>query len=231
MDIPAFVLILDPQVRDRNLVLHDLEIVLAGESDSFVGEVLIGRDPRELFVQLVFEFVVEDHATHLTADTVNFLGYLVVELVEVHVMAGFLGLDKAVINRLPMRNQILASQEPMALSRQGKNLLRVRLMPFDAMLFDEPLAAKIPNVAFHAPTVTAIGEPSQIVRGNHAELPNINEGSDLGLPQGILSVAATIDSSRAVISARRPSGFLISTVIRPPRPMLTSPRLFRPSAA
>jgi len=97
MDISAFVLILDPQVRDRNLVVHNLEVILAGEPDSFVGEVFIGRYPRELFVQLLFEFVVEDHATHLTANTVNFLGYLVVEPVEVRVMAGFLGLDKAVI--------------------------------------------------------------------------------------------------------------------------------------
>jgi hypothetical protein len=75
-------------------------------------------------------------------------------------MAGFLGLDKAVINRLSMGNQFLACKEPMALSRQGKNLLRVTLVPFDAVLFDEPLAAKVPNVAFQAPTVTAIGEAS-----------------------------------------------------------------------
>jgi hypothetical protein len=124
---------------------------------------------------------------------VNFRSHLVVQPVEVRVMAGFLGLDKAVINRLPMRNQILAYKEPMALSRQGKNLLRVGLMPLDGVRFEEPLPAKIPNVAFHALAVTAIGEPSQIVRGDHAELPNINQGSDLGLPQGILSVAATID--------------------------------------
>src|SRR6516165_8882575 len=103
-------------------------------------------------------------------------------------------------------------------------------MPFDAVLFDEPLAAKIPNVVFHAPTVTAIGEPSQIVRGDHAELPNINQGSDFGLPQGILSVAGAIDCSRAVLSALRWSDFLIPSVVRPPRPMLTSPRLLRPSA-
>jgi len=118
----------------------------------------------------------------------------------------------------------------MALSRQGKNLLRVTPVPFDAVLFDEPLAAKVPNVAFHAPAVTAIGEPSQVVRGNHAELPYINERLDFGLPQGILSVAATIDCSRAVIPTPRRSGFLIPTLIRPARPMLTSPRLFRPSA-
>src|SRR5215469_18920012 len=130
-----------------------------------------------------------------------------------------------------MGNQILACKEPMALSRQGKNLLRVTPVPFDAVLFDEPLAAKVPNVAFHAPAVTAIGEPSQVVRGNQAELSNINEGLDLGLPQRILSVAGAIDCSRAVIFVPRRSGFLIPTVIRPPRPMLTSPRLFRPSAA
>src|SRR5262249_5745817 len=183
MDIPAVVLILDPQVRDRNLLVHDLEIALAREPDSFVGEVLIGWDPRELFVQLLFEFVVEDHATHLTANALNFLGHLVVEPVEVGVMAGFLCPGKTLVNCLPMRNQILPCEEPMALSRQGKNLLRVRLMPFDAVLFDEPMAAKMPNVAFHALTVTAIGEPSQIVCGNHAELPYINERLDLGLPQ------------------------------------------------
>src|SRR6516165_10145663 len=102
-------------------------------------------------------------------------------------------------------------------------------MPFDAVLFDEPLAAKIPNVAFHAPTVAAIGEPSQIVRGNHAELPNINERLDFGLPQGILSVADAIDCSRAF--PLRPSGFLIPRVIRPRWPILTSPRFFRLSAA
>jgi hypothetical protein len=49
MDIPAVVLILDPQVWNRNFVVHDLEVELIGNGDSFVGEVLIGRGPGRAF--------------------------------------------------------------------------------------------------------------------------------------------------------------------------------------
>ncbi len=75
---------------------------------SLVGQFLIRIDLRELPVQLPFEFVVEDNPTHLAADTVNFLSHLVVEAIEVGIMAGFPSFDESVINRLSIRNQMLS---------------------------------------------------------------------------------------------------------------------------
>src|SRR5207253_10864006 len=85
-----------------------LVLVLACEVDSLVGQFPIWIDPRELPVQLMFKLVVEDNPTHLASHAVNFLGHLVVEAIEVGIMAGFLSFDESVINRLSIWNQILS---------------------------------------------------------------------------------------------------------------------------
>src|SRR3989442_13907288 len=100
MDVSALILILNTKVRHRNFVFYDVEVVLACEPDSFVGQFLIRVDLRELPVQLPFEFVVEDNPTNIAADAVNFFGDFVVEPVKVSIMAGLLCLDEPVIKRL-----------------------------------------------------------------------------------------------------------------------------------
>ena len=56
----------------------------------------------------MFKLVVEDNPAHLASHAVNFLGHLVVEAIEVGIMAGFLSFDESVINRLSIWNQILS---------------------------------------------------------------------------------------------------------------------------
>ena len=87
-------------------------------------------------------------------------------------------------------------------------------MTLDATLFNQPLPAKIAEVALHPRAVAAVGEPREVVCGNHAELAQVGERLDFRLPQGILAVATAIDRSRSVVSAARQCGFLIPATIR-----------------
>lgn len=89
-NFPALVLVLDAKVWYSNLAVYNLEVVFTDEPDSLVDWVLVGVDSRQLAVQLTFEFIVEDDAANLAADSVNLLGDFVVEPVEVGIMAGFL---------------------------------------------------------------------------------------------------------------------------------------------
>src|SRR5712692_3213070 len=103
-------------------------------------------------------------------------------------------------------------------------------MPLDAPLLDEPLTAKTLDVALHPCTVTTISEPSQIVCGEHAELPDISERLDFGPPQGIFTIADPIGCSRAVMSNLRLSVVLIRTAARSAGAVVNSPGLFDPAS-
>src|SRR5437762_9244258 len=81
-EFSALVLVLDAKVGDRNLVVHNFEIVFVGDPDSLVGQLLIGIDPGQLPVELLFELVVKDHTADLAAHISNLSGDLVIEAVE-----------------------------------------------------------------------------------------------------------------------------------------------------
>jgi hypothetical protein len=155
-DFSALVLVLDAKVGDRNLAVHNFEVVFVCDPDALVGEVFVGIDPSELTVQLLLEFVVEDNATNLTARAVNFIGYLVVEPVEVCIVTGFLGLDEAVVNRLSFGNELRLGKKSMAGLRECQDPGRVGRVAFDAALFDEPLVAKILNIVLRPRAVASI---------------------------------------------------------------------------
>src|SRR5260370_2112062 len=70
-EFSALVLVFDPKVGDRNLVVYNFEVVFVCDPDSLVGQVLVGINPRQLPVQLLFEFVVKDDAADLTAHIIN----------------------------------------------------------------------------------------------------------------------------------------------------------------
>src|ERR1700720_335245 len=69
-EFSRLVLVLDAKVGDRNLVVHNFEIVFVGDSDSLVGQFL-GIDPGQLPVELLFELVVKDHTADLAARISN----------------------------------------------------------------------------------------------------------------------------------------------------------------
>ena len=149
MEISALVLVFDAKVGDRNLVVYNFEVVFVCDSDSLVGQFLIRIDPRQLLVEPLFQFVVEDDAADLAAHFINLSGNLVIKTVEIGVVAGLLGFDEAAIDRLSMGNEIVPRKKLLPLLRQSKDLLRVGLVPFDAALLDESLVTKMLNVVLH----------------------------------------------------------------------------------
>ena len=50
LKIPAIVLVLDAQIRDRDFVVHHLQVIFAGNADALVSRILIGIDVREFLV-------------------------------------------------------------------------------------------------------------------------------------------------------------------------------------
>ena len=174
-NVSALVLVLDAEVRYNNLVVHKLEVVFAGELDSLVDWVLVRTDStRLLLVELPFEFVVEDDSADLAADTVNLLGYFVVEPLEVGIMASFLSFDEAVVDRLSIWNQVLLRKKFVSFSREREHWLRVRLVPLDASLLDKSLSAKILNIALRPRAVTSITETPKVIGWNDAKLAHLD---------------------------------------------------------
>ena len=103
----------------------------------------------------VHRFYLSD-AADLAADSVNLFGDLMVEAIEVGIMAGFH--DEAVMDRLSVWDQILPRKKFVSLFREGKDLLRVRFVPLDTSLLDESLSAKVLNVTLHPRAVTSIAQ-------------------------------------------------------------------------
>ncbi len=155
-EFSALILILNAKVGNRNLVVHNFKVVFVCDSDSLVGQFLIRIDLSQLLVEFLFEFVVKDDAADLAAHIINLPGHFVIKAVEIGVVAGFLGFDEAVIDRLSIGNEIVTRKELVSLLRQGKDLLRVGLVPFDAALLDESLVTEMLNVVLHTRAVASV---------------------------------------------------------------------------
>jgi hypothetical protein len=102
----------------------------------------------------------------------------VVKPVEVGIMAGFLSFDEAVVDRLSIWNQILLRKKFVSLFREGKDLLRIRLVPLDASLLNESLSAKVLNIALHPRAVTSITQTPKVVGWNNTKLAHLDQGFD-----------------------------------------------------
>lgn len=123
LKITALVFVLDPQIGNRNLVLHKVQIIFIGNADALVCGVLTRVDLREFFVQLLFEFVVENDAAKLAAGGFDFLGHLVVQAIDFGVVTDFFGFNEAVIDRLAVGNPVLASEELVGVACERKDIL------------------------------------------------------------------------------------------------------------
>jgi hypothetical protein len=134
----------------------------------------------------------------LAADAVNLFGDFVVEPVEVGIVAGFFGFDEAVIDRLSVWNQILLWKKLVRLFREGKDLLRVRLVSLDAPLLDKSLAAEILDVVLHMRAVTAITEAREVVGWNYTKLAYLNESFDFWLAERIFASPMAVSRTEAV---------------------------------
>ena len=120
-EFSALVLVLDAKVGDRNLVVHNFEIVFVGDPDPLVGQLLIGIDPGQFPVELLFELVVKDDTANLASHISNLSGDLVIEAVEIGVVAGFFGFDQAVIDRLPIGDELCPLKEPVGVLSERQN--------------------------------------------------------------------------------------------------------------
>ena len=120
-EFSALVLVLDAKVGNRNLIVHNFEVAFICHPDSLVGQFLVGIDPRQLPVEVLLEFVVKDDTAKLAARIVNFPSDLVVEPVEIGVVACFLGLYEAVVDCLPIGDELCSFKKSVAIFCQSQN--------------------------------------------------------------------------------------------------------------
>src|SRR5579859_6920078 len=197
-EFSAVVLILNAKVWYGNLVVYNCEVIFVCDSDSLVRQFPIRVDLRQLPVQVLFKLIVEDNATNFAAREPNFIGDFVVQTVEVGIMADFFGFNETVIDRLPVRNPILAGEKLVSFFGEGKNTLRTKLLPFDTVLFEETMAAKILNIILHPRVVACETQLGEVVYGNDAELADLDEGLHLRFTERVLKIAIMVGGAEAV---------------------------------
>ena len=71
-------------------------------------------------------------------------------------------------------------------------------MPFDTVLFNEALAAKILNIILHPRAVTCVTKLGEVVYRNDAELADLDEGLDFRFTERVLAVAIAITAPETV---------------------------------
>ena len=109
--------IFDPQIGNRNLTRHNLEVIPFGDFllHFFRGVTPIVGKTGEAGVEFPLDFVVELDAKHPAAPTFDLISYLVIEPVEFRVVNGFFGLLEPMIaslvraKNLPARQKLLPS--------------------------------------------------------------------------------------------------------------------------
>ncbi len=71
-------------------------------------------------------------------------------------------------------------------------------MPFDAVLFEEALAAKILNIILHPRAVACVTQLGEVVYRNDAELADLDEGLHFRFTERVLAIAITVGGAEAV---------------------------------
>src|SRR5260370_36318332 len=121
-DFPAVVLVLNAEIGNWDLVIHDLQVELVRDEDAFVGRVFVRPHPGESLVEIFLEFEVEDDAPNLSSRAFDFCCDLLIQPVEIGVVAGLLGLHKTVVRRLPIGDKLGTLKESVAVLRKSKYL-------------------------------------------------------------------------------------------------------------
>jgi hypothetical protein len=103
------------RVGNGNLAVYDLEVEMVRDEDSFVPRIFVGPHPGEGLIEVFLQFEVEDDAADFPARVLDVFCDLLIQPVEIGIVPGFLGFDKAVIGGLPMGDELSSLQKPEAI--------------------------------------------------------------------------------------------------------------------
>jgi len=71
-------------------------------------------------------------------------------------------------------------------------------VPFDTVLFEETLAAKILEIILHARAVTAVAQSGEVVHWNDTKCADFDESLNFGLAERVLVVAVAVGGAKTV---------------------------------
>ena len=203
--------VLDANVRKRDLSAHHLKPVLFGDGPLAFGGSAIRTEFCEVMVDPLFQFVVENDAKVPASLAFNLCGRFLIQPVEVGIVMSFAGFGEAVVQGLTFAGALGLREKAVAVLGKREQLAGARFFVRNGFHFDEALTNEIFHVGSHAIVVTAIGKFREILLGHSAEFPELHHRCDFGVPEAIGSAAKFVDGtsfrstrSRAVrLAARR----------------------------
>ena len=187
--------VLDANVRHGNLSAHDLKPMLFGDGALAFGGSAILTEFREVVVDPLLQFVVENDAKVSASLAFDLRGRFLIEPVEVGVVMGFARFGKAVVKGLPFAGGLRLREKAMAVLGESEQLAGARFLVRNGFHFNEALTNEIFHVGSHAIVITAIGKFREILPGHSAEFPEFDHRCDFGVPEAIGSAAKFVDGA------------------------------------
>ena len=157
-----------------------------------------GPECREIPVELLLQFKIENDAEILASLVEDSPRLFVIKPVDVRVVVRFLRLDEAVIRGLAIGSKAVCAEQSVPFFRQGQHLATARFRSFKCLLPDEALLREIPNVVVHFFPMILIGMCREVFGGDHTELPQLDEGMFFRLAQAVRAIPPVKHGARVL---------------------------------
>src|SRR4029077_14972792 len=109
VDASAFSIVsvvFDPNVGHGNLSPDELESILFGDGVFAIGGIAVFTALRQIAIEVLLQFVVENHAEVSASLACDLRGRFLIEPVEVGVVMGLAGSGESVVNGLPFASAL-----------------------------------------------------------------------------------------------------------------------------
>src|SRR6266481_336858 len=193
-DFHLLVRVLDPNVREGDLAIHDGQVQFTGKGNlgPLVPASILRLRFAELPIKFFLQLVVELNAEDLPTLALDLPSGLLIQTVERCVVIGLFGLYETGVDRLVLWHQIMPSQETLSLFGESEDVLRFFLEGTRATSLQEALPHEIAEVAIDSRTVACVAKVGEVLDGHHAKSAYIGKRVDLRWPERIRSVAVAV---------------------------------------
>ena len=125
-DFHLLVRVLDPNVREGDLAIHDGQVQFTGKGNlgPLVPAIILRLRFAELPIKFFLQLVVELNAEDLPTLALDLPSGLLMQTVERCVVIRLLGLYETGVNRLVLWHQTMPSQETLSLFGESEDVLR-----------------------------------------------------------------------------------------------------------
>ncbi len=184
-DFHVLVRVLDPNVREGDLAIHDGQVQFTGKGNlgPLVPAIILRLRFAELPIKFFLQLVVELNTEDLPTLPLDLPSGLLTEAVERGVVMGLLGLYEIGVGRLVLWHQTMPSQETLSLFGKCQDVLRFFLEGTRATSLQEALPHQIAEITVHSGAVAGVAEVREVFDCYDAKPTYIGESVDLRWPE------------------------------------------------